>query len=449
MKTRLLNLWEKLRTSYWFIPSLMVLAALLLAPGINWLDDVWTPDWLWESGWAHKNEPAGARELLSTAAGGVITVTGVVFSITIVALSLASQQFGPRLLYNFMRDRGNQFVLGTYLGTYLYCLLILRTIRQGEDSYVPHLSVLVGFLLVILSLGVLIYFIHHVAESVQAMTVITVVHKDLQSKIERLFPTPHDQAPPWSREASKKLLPEDFAERALPIRAKETGYLQAINGEGLMQIACKWNLLVQYEQRPGHYVMSHTTIARVLPLGEADSEAWQERVRKAFIIGRQRTEEQDIEFLINELVEIAVRALSSGINDPHTAINCIDRLGSTLAELAGRAMPSPCLHDQQGHLRLISRPHTYRGLVDASLDQLRQYGLGSVAVTIRLLEMIGAVLPFACDETRRQALLRQAAMIDRGSRQAFAEEADREDIHHRYLAIFEVLKRTEGLTGGR
>jgi uncharacterized membrane protein len=300
---------------------------------------------------------------------------------------------------------------------------------------------------VILSLGVLIYFIHHVAESIQAMTIIAAVHNDLQRLIERFFPVSYDESLPWQREASVKR-PENFAARALAIKAGATGYLQAVNGEKLMQIACKYNLLIQYEHRPGHYVIKGTTVARVFPLHKQESEKWQKSVRESFIIGRQRTQEQDVEFLINELVEIAVRALSTGINDPHTAITCIDRLGSALAELAGRAMPPSCLHDPEGTLRLIVRPHTYAGLVNASLDQLRQYGLGSVAVTIRLLEMIGAVLPFARDETRRQALLRQAAMIERGSRQAFAEESDREDIHGRYLAIFEMLEQATGVTGG-
>lgn len=446
MRTRLYNLWEKLRTSYWFIPSLMAVAALFVAFGANRLDEVWTPEWLWESGWAYKNEPEGARELLSTAAGGIIGVTGVVFSITVVALSLASQQFGPRLLYNFMRDRGNQFVFGTFIATYLYCLLIMRTIRQGEESFVPHLSVFIAFVLVLLSLGVLIYFIHHVAESIQAMTVITVVHEDLQKKIETLFPSRCDQALPELWENSARQVPEDFAAIAMPVRAGKSGYLQAVNVSGLMQIACKHDLLIRFEQRPGHYVIRNSIIAQVLPRGE-EMASWHEGIREAFIIGRQRTQEQDVEFLLHELVEIAVRALSPGINDPHTAINCIDRLGSALAELAGRAMPSPYLHEKAGTLRLISRPHTYQGLADAAIDQIRQYGIGSVAVTIRLLEMIGAVIPFAREETRRQPLLRQAGMIARGGAEAFPEEADRREIHERYLAIFEVLEREFGLDG--
>jgi uncharacterized membrane protein len=413
----------------------MAISALLLGYGINVLDEIWTPDWLWESRWAHKSGPEGARELLSIAAGGIITVTGVVFSITIVTLSLASQQFGPRLLYNFMRDRGNQITFGTFIGTYLYSLLIMRTIRQSGDPYVPHLSVFFGFVLVILSLGVLIYFIHHVADSIQAMTVIASVHKDLLVKIDLLFPTPYGEPLPLPREISEEQMPKDFEERALAIEAGKTGYLQAVNGKGLLQTARKFDLLIKYEHRPGHYVIKNSTIARVLPLRDETTDKWRKSVRDAFIIGKQRTQEQDVEFLIHELVEIAVRALSAGINDPHTAITCIDRIGSSLAELAVRAMPSPYLHDQEGDLRLITRPHTFQGLVDTSIDQIRQYGMGSVAVTIRLLEMIGAVLPFARDENLRRPLLRQAAMIEHGSRHAFAEESDRKDIHDCYLTI--------------
>ncbi len=448
MKTRFLNFWEKLRTSYWFVPSLMAVGAMLFAYGINELDEIWTPEWLWESGWAHKSEPEGARELLSTVAGGIITVTGVVFSVTIVTLSLASQQFGPRLLYNFMRDRGNQLVFGIFIGTYLYCLMILRTIRQGDDPFVPHLSVAVGFLLVLLSLAVLIYFIHHVAESIQAMGVIASVHKDLLTKIAKIFPDPIDAAAPWPRNAEREL-PDDFDRRAMKIEAERTGYLQAVDVEGLLKAARRHDLLIRYEHRPGHYVFRGLTIARVLPPQQGGEDAWRETVCEAFIIGKQRTQEQDIEFLIGELVEIAVRALSTGINDPQTAITCIDRIGSALSDLGGRAMPSPYLRDERGRLRLITRQHTYEGLVNASIDQIRQYGMGSVAVTMRLLEMIGAVVPFARDPSRRDALLRQAAMIECGSRQAFSEKSDRDAVHGRYMAILDVVERTEGISAGR
>lgn len=449
MKTRLYNLWEKLRTSYWFIPALMAVGATLLAYGIDRLDEVYTPEWLWESGWAHKSEPEGAREILSTAASGIITVTGVVFSITIVALSLASQQFGPRLLYNFMRDRGNQFVFGTFIATYVYCLLVLRTIRQGSEDYVPHLPVFVGFLLVLLSLAVLIYFIHHVAESIQAMTVISSVHEDLHEKIRTIFPDPYEASLAWPRQELRKLIPEDFRQKACGVGAPKTGYLQAIDTEGLLELACAYDLIIEFEHRPGHYLIKEALVARVLSPDGKEAGKWREAVADAFIIGRQRTQEQDAEFLIFELVEIAVRALSAGINDPHTAVNCIDRLGSALAELGGRAMPSAYLHDAQGNLRLVTRPHTFEGLVNASIDQIRQYGMGSVAVTIRLLEMIAAVLPFARGKERREALLRQAAMIDQGSRQAFSEGSDRADIHARYLALFDVLEEMEGVSGGR
>jgi uncharacterized membrane protein len=324
--------------------------------------------------------------------------------------------------------------------------MVLRTIRQGGDSFVPHLAVFLGFALALASLGVLIYFIHHSAASIQAMTIIATVHEDLQATIARLFPDPYEKGKSWQPAAGE--IPDDFDRRALPVRAGKSGYLQAIAVDTLMQSAVKHDLLIRFVHRPGHYVIKDSALAQVLSSGEkGDEERWSEKIREAFFLGRQRTQEQDLEFLIQELVEIAVRALSQGINDPNTAITCIDRLGSALAELAGRAIPSPFRKDQRGRLRLVSYPYTFTGLVEAAFDQIRQFGLGYVSVTIRLLETIAAVLPFTRGEEQRQALIRQAAMIDQGSAQAFPEEYDRRKIHERYLMVFEVLEREFGLTG--
>ncbi len=449
MRTKLFNIWEKLRSSYWFVPTLMAMGAFLLAYGALRMDEIWKPKWLWHAGWFYRNEPEGAREILSTVAGGMITVTGVVFSITVVALTLASQQFGPRLLYNFMRDRGNQLVFGTFIATYLYCLLVLRTIRQGADAYVPHLSVFLGFVLAVVSLMVLIYFIHHVAESIQAMTIIATVHGDLQKTIARLLPVSYEQE---SRRTLAQLgpkLPDDFTARAVPVRAARDGYLQATDQEGLLELAKNHDLLIRLEQRPGDYVIRDSVLARVLPAEEEKAGEWQKAVQEACILGRKRTQEQDIEFLLHELVEIGVRALSPGINDPYTAITCIDRIGSALAAIAGLAMPSPLRCDAEGRLRLVVRPWTYEGLVDSCFNQLRQFGLGYVAVTIRLLETIDAVIPFTRDEAQRAPLLRQAGMIDRGAGAAFPEEFDRKEIHARYLAIFATIEQMTGISGSR
>ena len=445
MKTRLYNRWEKLQSSYWFIPGILAASAILLASATIMIDEAWDMSWLWRIGWFYRNEAEGSRLLLSTVAGSVITVTGVVFSITIVALTLASQQFGPRLLYNFMRDRGNQVVFGVLIATFLYCLLILRTIRPQEpEIFVPHDSVLLGFLLAILSLAMLIYFIHHVSDSIQAMTIIDNVSKDIDRTIDRLFPGAQGiKESTWRQEINREDLPKSFDENLASVRMPKSGYLQAVDMDSLIELAQKEDLVIQVLRRPGDFLVPHAEVARVWPKDRPRDE---DDILEAFIVGKKRTHEQDIEFLVNELVEIAVRALSPGVNDPFTAMTCVDRLGAALCNLAGRSLPLPYRYDKEGQLRLIVRTISFSGLVNASFNQIRQYGRTSAAVTIRQLETIRIVCGYTQNEEQRQALLLQAGMIERGSHSALPEANDRKIVHERYLAIFELLKERFGLT---
>jgi uncharacterized membrane protein len=189
--------------------------------------------------WVYTGGADGARSLLGSVAGSMISVAATAFSITIVALQLAASNFGPRLLRNFMQDTGNQIVLGTFIGTFIYCLLVLRTIHgegDGYEQYVPQLSVTVGTLLAIISIGVLIYFIHHASTIIQASHVIQNVSEDLHSAIERLFPQKIGRGEPEYRQGVEEI-PMSFEKEALPIRANGTGYLQAIDDEELMEIA--------------------------------------------------------------------------------------------------------------------------------------------------------------------------------------------------------------------
>lgn len=449
MKTRLINLWEKLRSSYWFLPGLMALGAVGLTIVLGGIDRRWGSAIAKGFAWMGGNEPEGARAFLSTVAGATITVTGVVFSITIVALSLASQQFGPRLLNSFMRDRANQVVFGSFIATYLYCLLVLRTIHgSGPEGYVPQLSLQVGFLLAILSVAVLIFFIHHVAESIQAMTVIANVSADLERAIVRDFPAQDDGLPAkWPEVLRPGELPEDFESAALPIDARRSGYLQAVNVSDLLELAGDHDLLLRLELRPGDFVTRGATLALAWSAKGAGPAELDVAVNDALIVGAKRSPEQDIEHLINQLVEVAVRALSPGINDPFTAINCIDALGSALSELARRRLPTPWHFDAEDRLRLITRPQTFESALAAAVDQIRQHGQRDVAVTIRLLEMLATLLPATRQEEQRRALVRQAAMIDRGSRDALSAEEDRRDVRNRYLAIFQTLAENFGLSG--
>jgi uncharacterized membrane protein len=401
--------------------------------------------------WISLTGAAGARAILSTVASSMITVTGIVFSITIVTLSLASQQFGPRLLQNFMRDRGNQLVLGTVTSTYLFCLLVMRTVSDEPVSrFVPHLSILAAVLLAILCVGVLIYFIHHVAESIQVTNVIAAVSRELAAEIHRRFPDKISESV-GEREteyALDVLLPEGFNEQIRPVPALSSGYLQTVDHPGLLELAEKKDLVIRIGHRVGHFIVAGAPLVEVWPGDVADSEELVKLVNGLFITGHKRSQERDLVFLINELVEIAARALSPGVNDPFTAISCINHLGVSLCDLAQRALPPVLKKDDENRVRIVAYPTTFERIVDAAFNQIRQYGRTHAAVSIRLLENIQVILPFTRYPDQREALLRQAAMIERGSHEGLSEASDRRDVHERYLAIFQTVEKCFGLTGG-
>ncbi|MFN2431287.1 MAG: DUF2254 domain-containing protein [Gemmatimonadota bacterium] len=439
MRTRVSQLWEALRASFWFLPSLMAAAAVALSFASIELDERVGDEWLGSLGWMYVNRPEGARALLSTVAGSMVTVAGVVFSITIVALTLASSQFGPRLLRNFMRDRGNQAVLGLFIATFLYCLLVLRTIHGEDDSaFVPHLAVTAGVVLAVGSMGVLIYFIHHVASSIQAENVIAVVARDLDGAIERQFP--RDAA------ADEGVPPQELPPDAAAVRARDSDYLQAVDTEGLVEFAAERDLVLHLRLRPGAFVTPGAVLASAGPVDRLDGEA-ADRIRAGFLLGTQRTITEDPEFAILQLVEVAVRALSPGVNDPFTAVACVDRLGAALCRLAARGAPSRHLLDEDGRLRLVVEIPTFSGLTDAAFHQIRQYARTSAAVTIRLLEALADVARETRTEEQREALRRHADMLIRGARDALPEELDRDDAEARHQALLTALEAARARQG--
>ncbi|MGH8598824.1 MAG: DUF2254 domain-containing protein, partial [Gammaproteobacteria bacterium] len=332
----LLKYWDRVRSSFWFAPMIMAGWAIALAYATVALDGAATGRWLRAQSWAYTGSAEGATVMLSTIASSMITITGVVFSMTLVALSLASSQLGPRLLRNFMADKANQVVLGTFVATFLYSLFVLRAIRRAdEDLFVPHLSVALGVLLAAASLGVLVYFIHHVAVSIQADNVVARVGAELAAGIDCLFPEAIGQGAHGHAN-----FPETFSRDSCAIAAAEDGYVQLIDSNALLALAVEEDLVLRVERRPGHFVVKGSPLALAWP-GKRVHDRTKARINAAFVLGSQRTPVQDVEFAVNQLVEIAVRALSPGVNDPFTAVACVDRLGAALSRLAQRGVPSP------------------------------------------------------------------------------------------------------------
>ena len=441
MKTRIYRLWELVRSSFWFIPGLMIFSAIGLSFIVLAMDRRIEPDHYRAFALLYNGGAEGARSILSMIAGSMITVAGAAFSITIVALTLASSQFGPRLLRNFMRDKGNQFVLGTFTSTYIYCLLVLRSIQSvGDNVFVPGISVTFAIALAIINVLILIYFIHHVSVSINANRVIMVVYNELSENMRRLFPEEFGYEFEKIEGRDRSDLIEDRYAHVSDITASQSGYLQAIDIESLLKLAGEHDLRIQLSFAPGDFIVAGSKLAEVRSAEQFDEDL-DEQIVDSFIIDSQRTPEQDAEFAIHQLVEVALRSLSTGINDPFTAITCIDHLGSALCFLVDRAFPSPYRYDDEGTLRVIAKPLTFEGIVKAAFDQIRQYGSSSVAVTIRLLESLSTIAGRIRNSEQRQAIIRQADMIASASQDSIPEKKDRDDVKQCYQALLYTLNQ--------
>lgn len=437
MKTRLRHAWVTITTGYWFVPSVMTAAAVVAALVMVTLDRrVIGPGSV--AGWVYSGGADGAKTLLSAVAGSVITVAGVVFSITVAALTQASSQFGPRLLRNFTRDTSNQVVLGTFVATFAYCLVVLRTVRGGDEGlFVPHTSVTVAVLLAGASIGVLIYFIHHVSATLQAPTVIAKVAAELARAIEQ---TPKSDRRTLATAGEASTLPADFDRHAFAVPSTRDGYVQAVDLDRLVSLAKERGVQIRLACRPGDHVIERNPLAHVGPADRSDSacESW---VQGAFIVGDHPTEEQDIEYSVRQIVEVAVRALSPGVNDPFTAVNALDVLAAGVCRVARRGLPGPSHFDDAGVLRVVVPVTTFEGFVDAAFDQIRQYGRGSVAVSVRLLEVLASCAS-QCDVEQRTVLLRHVEMSYHEAAAATLADGDRAALRVRYEAAVQSLGGT-------
>lgn len=434
MRLRLVHAWTSLRSTYWFIPALMALAAGVLAIASVEVDRHLAPRFMDRPGWIFGAGPEGARAVMSVVAGSVMSTAGVTFSITIAALSLASSQLGPRLLHSFMRDTGNQVVLGTFIATFVFCLIVLRTIRGSDEGapFVPALSVTAGVGLGLASLGVLIFFIHHVAVSIQAPNVVASVGRELARRVEIAFP-PRDgvesAAPPVE-------LPADFEARAAPVASRADGYVQAMDEDALAKIAERTGMLLRVEARPGQFVAEGSALVRAWPPEAVDADRERE-IRARFVLGTQRTAEQDVEFAVDQLVEVAVRAMSPAINDPFTAIACLDWLQAGLCRAARGRTPHPYRLAADGRVCLVYRAgYTFTGLIDAAFNQVRQSSARSPAVMLRLLETIEDVVRCTGGERDEvDVLLRHARMAHRAAVASGLDPADRADLDERFRQV--------------
>ncbi|MDX1540022.1 MAG: DUF2254 domain-containing protein [Geminicoccaceae bacterium] len=433
MRAQLLLNLSSLSSKYWLIPGLMALSAMIMSVAVIAIDRQLGVEWIEHLPWLYANEPSGARSLLSTIAGSMITVAGVTFSITIAALATTASTFGPRLISNFMQDLGNQITLGTFISTFLFCLLVLRTVRTGENAeaiFVPHVAVVIAMLFALASLGVLIYFIHHIPESIHISNVVARLGRDLHAQVEKMFPDALGE-PASEGEGRNADPPGSFNGQPAVVRARIDGYIQYVDTGGLMKHAREHDLMIEMRHRPGDFVSARRVVALVRPQVRVSQEIL-DAVHGAVVVGGYRSQEQDLLYLVNRLVEVAARALSPGMNDLFTATNAIDWLGAGLASFAGRKVPEDARRDHQGRLRVIAPSRTFEEVASVIFDQLRPYVASDRNAAVHLMRTLGDVAAETADIERRAVLLTHAKALHQAVLEAQDHPRDVEAIESAY-----------------
>jgi uncharacterized membrane protein len=411
---RLKQFGINVRESFWFWPTLIVVFSIVLAVGLIEADSSGSHDWMADWPRLFGTSAAGARGMLATIAGSMMTVVGVTFSMTLMTLALASSQYTSRILRNFMRDRVTQVVLGIFAGVFTYSLIVLRTIRSGDEGgFVPSLSVAFSMVLAIGGIGALIYFIHHIAASIQASSIIASVAEETMEAVDRLFPKKLGQEP-----VDDETVPSPLP---LPVRnwqsvmARRNGYLQSVDNAALLRFAREHKTILRMERGIGEFVVQNTPLAS-LALENPPAEEIIAPLRSAYSIDQFRTVHQDCAFGVRQLVDMALRALSPGINDTTTAVMCVDYLTAILARMVSRGIPSSHRYED-GELRVIAIGPTFAGLVAESFDQIRGSASGNLGIMLRMLGSLQTIASLATSPSRRQVLREQMGFI--------AEVADR------------------------
>lgn len=382
------------------------------------------------------NSVDSARTILSTISGAMIGVAGTVFSVTLVALTLASSQLGPKLIKNFMYVRLNQVVLGSYIATYLYCLIVLISTRETNGAnFIPSIAILVAILGTIINIILLIVFIHQIAVSIQADKIISDISEIISKQVTILFPEKMGDEKDESTDLPDDKYKSEFIHR-ISVKSSKDGYLQYIDSESMINVIIEFDALLEINFRPGNYIVKDTEIA-ALYTNEVVEEERIEKVLLKFIIGKMKSSQQDIEFSIHQMVEIAVRALSPGVNDPYTAITCIDYLTSTMCYLARVKFPSKYRYDKNKKLRVIAKTFDFEGVLDASFNQIRQYSAGNTAVIIRLMEVLLIIHDFATKERYRKSVLKHIEMVLNTGKDSIKAPDDLKDLLERSRRVVE------------
>lgn len=433
MNTKFLSRWETFRFNFWFIPLIMILLTAGLAASTLWMDATIASEVLEDIPWIYVGTPDRSLFLLSVLAGAMVTVAALVFTVTVVALTLASSQYGHRLLRTYISDPGNQTVTGMFICTFIYCIIVLHS-APGLDAPgpTPHISVTVAALLAFVSFGLLIYYLHHASTSLQVEIFAAGLGHNLLRAIRREHSEPGERPEPG---ASDGLLAAEDAsqipQRGTTVCSRREGYIRFIDYDRLLKLASRRGLRIKILEQPGRFIIPGKPLAEVR--GEPSSSSRLEaRINRCFWTGPMRILTQDIRYGIDQLVEVALRALD--VNAPFTAMGCIEWIGEAMSLLARRDPADVYLYDRKGRVRVERQSTDFVALTDSAFNQLRQFSYDVPEVSIRMLDVIALIMANARRRDYRDALLRHARMIEQG-KASLIEERDKEELSRRYARV--------------
>ena len=400
--------WARLNANYWFYPALFSIIAAVLAFSLVWLDRSGWAQALNDADWLIPARPKGAADMLTVMAGSMIGVASTVFSITLVAVTYASGNYGPRLLTNFLEDRGNQLSLATFIGSFVYALVVLRSVRAEDETpaagsgaadalpgFVPQLSLLVAYILMAVCVAVLVFFLNHIPSSIRINKVIEGIGERLLRAIRDTYPVEDEFTDPVEQVGGEVLT------------AWGTGYVQLIDFADLTQVAKDCGGTFSLKVRTGDFVHRDLSLMEIDGCKPQDIE---DRVRQCFTLGPSRTPEQDPQFLIDELVEIGLRALSPGINDPFTAITALHWLGAATSEIGRRDLRKDICGKDADECRVIPLPDNFAHYVKRGFGSIRSAVATSAIAAEVMLDVISHAATPMRDE-RRQRILRDEGRL--------------------------------------
>jgi uncharacterized membrane protein len=386
--------------------------------------------------WVYVSSLDDARTVLSTLLSSMITMTSLVFSITMVVLSLAANQFGPRLIRNFMASPQTQIVLGTFVMTILYCLMVLAAIGwQGSEGMSTFSTITIAIALMAVSIALLVLFIHTLARSIVSETVIERVGRELDEILDGIGPLPSRLV----QDDPEDTLPKDFEQRSACFGPDVSGYVQGIEFDQLIETARTCQIMIGLYFRPGDYVVEDGRGIAIYP-DEHDSPALRGKILGAIIRGVHRTPVQDREFAIRHLVEIGVRALSPGTNDPYTAVAVVHRLAASLSRLMGRALPLGVFRAERGVVRVVCPRPSYASLTETAFDQIRQNGSDKPLVVIHLLEALARIAEHVRLPAQTAVLAKQLRIIEEDAEREIASPSDRADVKVRIEKVRQAIE---------